>query len=343
MNLTQVYETVEAEVAHLITLTSLPVASPTPQLENTTPAVSSTPTISQPTVQETQPLLPTATPNVKGICDRAAPGSPIDVTILDNTEMVPGQAFTKVWRLVNVGECKWTRNYTAEWFSGHKLGDIQVVSLNTEVATGQSVDIIVDMIAPLLPGTYQSNWKLRNPAKEWFGIGPNGDQVFWVRIVVIQVDTNTPTPTATAIPPSATPTSTFLPTLTSTSTLTPTVTPAVFIRGSAVLANGDSLDLDTTQTNTTGIDLGFQKDELRNHWFVPEGGAILGVYGAEEPSLSICLSANMSAAPIPIESLSPGAYLCYRTSQGLPGWLRYDTLNADVPSVNLVFLTWSAP
>jgi hypothetical protein len=39
---------------------------------------------------------------------------------------------------------------------------------------GQTVEITVDMVAPLKPGTYQGNWKLRNASNVLFGIGPNG-------------------------------------------------------------------------------------------------------------------------------------------------------------------------
>jgi hypothetical protein len=309
------------------------------------------PSLLTPTPEVNLPALPSSTPGVKAACDKAAPGSPIDVTIIDNTQMAPGHVFTKVWRLVNIGECKWTQAYAAEWFSGDRLGDTLVKPLGAEVNNGDSVDITVDMIAPLTPGTYQSNWKMRNASKEWFGIGPDGDQVFWVKIVVIQDSTDTPFPAPTEMPPTATPTLTLLPTLTITPALTitptltptPSATPAVLISGTVTLAGGDRLDLDTLQGNAGGEDLSFQQDEFGNHWFVPEGGAILGVYGGNTPTLPVCLSANMSAAPIAIESLPPGTYLCFRSGQGLPGWLRYASFNLQDNTLTLEILTWFTP
>jgi hypothetical protein len=63
-------------------------------------------------------------------------------------------------------------------------------------------------------GTYKGEWQLRSEGGEVFGLGPGGDQSFWVQVVVAY----TATPTATRTPnPSSTPV------LTSTSTLTPTV------------------------------------------------------------------------------------------------------------------------
>ncbi len=343
INVTQAYATVNARVTRSVALTSFPIASPTRQKNSPAPSDPPAPTSPPTGTQTSGQSSPIFTPTVRLICDKAAPGSPIDVTIPDNTRLFPGQAFTKVWRLANIGHCKWSSDYTAEWFSGERFGDTRVVSLGAQVARGESVDISVDMVAPLLPGTYQSNWKLRNPTKEWFGIGPNGDQVFWVRIVVVQVNTSTPSATASEIPPSATPTPTLAATVTPTVTITPTATPAVLIRASVILTSGLFIDLDTAQLNTGGEDLAFQKDAANRHWFAPQSGAVLGVYGASAPSLQICLSANMSAAPIPMESLSPGTTLCYRTDQGRTGWLRYDSFDPEKDALGLSILTWASP
>lgn len=342
-DITQAYATVNARVTRSIALTSIPTASPTQKKNSPPPPDSPTPTVSPSGTQTADRPSLISTPTVRQICDKAAPGSPIDVTIPDNTRVFPGQAFTKVWRLVNIGQCKWSRDYTAEWFSGDRFSDTRVVSLGTQVAYKGSVDIMVDMVAPLLPGTYQSNWKLRNPNKKWFGIGPNGDQVFWVRIIVVQVNTSTPTSTATELPPSATLTPTLPATITPTVTPTPTATPGVLITGPVILAENQLLDLDTAQVDAGGEDLAFQKDAADRHWFAPQSGAVLGVYGASAPSLQICLSANMSAAPIPMESLSPGTSLCYRTDQGRTGWLRYDSFDPENKLLGLTILTWAPP
>jgi hypothetical protein len=336
----------QVQMTRVIALSTAPAASPTKNKAGSDSTGPTAPGAATLTPQATAPAQPQSTrPESEGNlpCDKAAPGSPIDVTIADNTQVFPGQGFTKTWRLVNNGRCRWTREYSAEWFSGVRLGDTQVVYLGDVVPSGESLDLTVDMVAPETPGTYQSNWKLRNAQKEWFGIGPDGDQVFWVRIVVVEVDTETPKPTATAVPPSPTPTPTFEPTLTPTLVISPTATPVVLFTGEASLLINDRLDLDSGQVNVEGEDLTFEMDVNQNHWLVPQGGGFLGVFGGSLPTLQRCLSANMSAAPIPVESLSPGTYLCYRTGQSAPGWLQYDSFQEESAALKVLFLTWAAP
>ena len=160
---------------------------------------------------------PDVTPSQAGACNRVAAGVPFDITIPDDTIMQPGQSFTKTWRLVNNGTCKWTRLYAVVFFSGNPMGAHQTNYLNAEVLPGQSIDVSVEFIAPFEPGMYQSNWMLQSQAGELFGLGPNGDAPFWVRIHVVGPPTSTPT--ITPLPTgSETVTPTFTPTLTSTPT-----------------------------------------------------------------------------------------------------------------------------
>jgi len=139
--------------------------------------------------------------------------------------MQPGQSFTKTWRLVNNGTCKWTRLYAVVFFSGNSMSAHQSNYLNAEVLPGQSIDVSVEFIAPSEPGTYQSNWMLQSQNGDLFGLGPNGDAPFWVRIQVVEVAsptfTQTPTPTSTP-----TTTGTISPSPTETETATPTLTPS---------------------------------------------------------------------------------------------------------------------
>ena len=169
---------------------------------------------------------PELTPSQTGACNRVAAGIPFDVTIPDDTIMQPGQSFTKTWRLVNNGTCKWTRLYAVVFFSGNPMGAQQTHYLNAEVLPGQSIDVSVEFIAPFESGTYQSNWMLQSQAGEFFGLGPNGDAPFWVRIQVVgpptSTQTTTPTPTE-----SETVTPTFTPTPAGSETVTPTLTPTL--------------------------------------------------------------------------------------------------------------------
>ena len=94
------------------------------------------------------------------------------------------------------------------------------------------------MVAPQTPGSHQGNWKLSNASGQLFGIGPNGDAPFWVRINVLEPPTATPTPVNTSTPaPTHTPTPTTTP--------TPTPTPVVQSGGLLVLLPSNTVDLDT--------------------------------------------------------------------------------------------------
>ena len=330
-------EYVQATVDAVVTLTiaampTNPLTSPTPtKLASLVPVRTPTPLTA--TATSTLPL-PTSTPTATPICDRAVAGSPIDVSIPDDTTMRPGPTFTKIWRLQNAGVCTWTKAYSARFFYGAQMNSPDQVSLISEVLPGNSVEIAVDMVAPATPGAYQGNWKLANDKGQFFGIGPNGDSPFWVRIQVA--------PAQTTATPSVTVTSTFAPLATSTPTLTPT--PLVQASGTVKLGVNSDLDLDSGAiTPASGADLGYRKDAGGFHNLVPLNGAELGVYGNSEPLPAACQAAAMSTAPITLESLSAGVYLCSHSDAGHFGWVRYNGLNNSDESANLDFRTWAAP
>lgn len=333
LDVTQAYETVQAQLTQISTLTPDP-----PTQTATTPptrtAITPTPTSEMVT---RIPATATSTLAVDPSCDKAAPGSPIDVTIEDDTQMQPGQRFTKIWRLVNAGTCTWTREYRAVWFYGEKFGDTVSVPFSSSIPPGNSVEIAVDMVAPSSPGSFRSNWMLENPSGKLFGIGPNANAPFWVQIQVVQQATATATNTPV---PSPTPTISPTPTVTPT----PTETPLAQTSGTAILAPGDRIDLDQNRVvpDDEG-DLSYAEDENALHWLSPVGTANLGIYGASLPDLPDCQNAAKSTAPIPVESLSPGIYLCYQTGDGRFGWLKYDSLDGSSGNLWIEIFTWAAP
>lgn len=173
------------------------------------------------TTSTATPIPPSPSPTDDEGCDNRAQFID-DVTIRDNKELNPGESFVKIWRLRNSGGCTWTPAYLLAFFGGHRLEAPQTVSLSREVELGGVIDLAVEMTAPTEAGTYQGFWKLRSPEGEFFGIGPQGDQSFWVKIVV--PTSGSTDPTATETPgPTATQTPTPTPSLTSTP---PTTTPA---------------------------------------------------------------------------------------------------------------------
>lgn len=133
-----------------------------------------------------------------------------DVTVPDNTELAPGEAFTKVWRVRNSGTCTWETGSQLVSVSGEPMGGPTAVDVSS-VAPGSNADISVELTAPVEPGTYRGNWQLQAPDGARFG------SVVYVQIVVPKPVTETPTPTEE-------PTGT--PTVTPTATpITPTVPP----------------------------------------------------------------------------------------------------------------------
>jgi hypothetical protein len=323
LSVTQAYQTVEARLTQAAETNPADTPLPSAQMTPTPTFTQATATL---TLTPAQPTLVPSSPTPVKLCDVASPGNPIDVTIPDDSTMLPGQSFTKVWRLQNTGTCVWSSSYAVTFFSGEQMSAPASVALSGEVRPGQSVDISVDMVAPLAAGKHQSNWKLRNAANVLFGIGPNGSAPFWVRIVVVQTATPSVSP--------ATP----------TVTVTTTPTPPARVSGSSTLVVNNSLDLDTNQLiSGAGGDIAYQSNDAGEHILVPQGSALIGVYGGSQPGRANCQAAALSNSPLTVDGLATGTYLCYQTDQGLPGWARVSAFNIDNFNLTLEIYTWNLP
>ncbi len=317
LSVTHAYQTVEARLTEAVAQT--PKITPSPSPESTPTA---TATLSVPTAQPVTPTVALTQPP-ESLCDQALAGVPIDVTIPDDTQLKPGEEFTKVWRLQNAGTCTWTNEYALVWFSGEQLGAPLSIALQETVPPGATIDLSVDMKAPETPGTYQSWWKLRNPSGTLFGIGPSGGSAFWVRIVVVPGGTETGTPA----PPTSTP--------------SPTATPGVQVSGSATLQVNDLYDLDNNLINNGGEDLAYQASD-QTHSLAPLGNSALTVFGAFQPTLAECQSLNLNRNPVVVDNLI-GNYLCYRTNMALPGWLLVNGIDPESGALSVEILTWAIP
>jgi hypothetical protein len=324
LGVTQAYQTVEAHLTQAAAQTPAATQLPSPTVIATT----ETPTSNEatPTATSKASITPTATTSV---CDQAAAGSPIDVTIPDDTTMQPGQAFTKTWRLQNTGTCTWTKDYSIALFSGEALNSSGSVTLPQKVDPGQSVDISVDMTAPLTPGTYQGNWKLLNASSTWFGIGPGGGSPFWVRIIVSQDLTVTMTSSPTPVTP-------YPPVSTATTTTPP---------GSAIaLVPGDVIDLDALLINPgAGGDIIYEANSAGKLALAPLSSAGFSIFGSSTPTLENCQAIPLDEKSLVVKNQGAGIFLCYRTDQGNFGWLRL--LNWDPKGHTLIVQasTWTLP
>lgn len=124
----------------------------------------------------------TIAPTAAGCIDRAEFVG--DVTILDQTNLAPGAAFIKTWRLRNAGTCTWDTTYALVFARGDNLGGPSAAALAGSVAPGNTLDVSVGLSAPAVNGIYRSYWQLRSRAGNFFGIGSDGLQPFWVNIIV---------------------------------------------------------------------------------------------------------------------------------------------------------------
>ncbi|MBI5951659.1 MAG: hypothetical protein HY865_08375 [Chloroflexi bacterium] len=96
--------------------------------------------------------LPTATTN----CNVAQFVS--DITIPDGTLVTPNQAFTKKWRIKNIGSCTWT-GFSMVFDSGDAMGGPASKAIST-VNPGQEIDLEVNLTAPATPGNYRGYWRI---------------------------------------------------------------------------------------------------------------------------------------------------------------------------------------
>ena len=324
-DVTQAYQTVQARLTEAALQTPLPSATSAP---------SATPAGATPTNTSLAPT--TAVPATKApttitkLCDQAEAGSPIDVTIPDDTQFASGQTFTKVWRLRNSGTCTWSKNYSIAVFSGEPMSAPDSVPLPKQIEPGQTVDISVDLIAPTTNGTYQGNWKLKNEAGTWFGIGPGGNSPFWVRIVVTAG-------TITVTPATGTP-GTPIPSVTSQSN------PPVLVSGSNTMVENDRLNLDSNALNSGGgDDISLQPNAQDRLIITTIGNAGMVGFGTGVPSFAQCQAAGAGPASVTVRNIPQGFYICYHTDQGFYGWLRIMSFNESTGTLNVQLNTWTLP
>lgn len=147
---------------------TLPPPTQTP-VPSATPAPSATPI-------PTQAVTPTAQSN----CIESALFL-ADVTILDNTNVAAGQAFTKTWKLRNSGTCTWNNGYSLVFIGGDAMSGPASVAFS-ETEPGADLLVSIDLTAPAASGAYTGFYELRNPAGQVIPVGTLTS--IWVKITV---------------------------------------------------------------------------------------------------------------------------------------------------------------
>jgi hypothetical protein len=203
--LTQAAQTVAAQLTQNPPATATP-APTNPPLPTEAPS-GPTATIAAPPSAPTATTAPAASnPPASSTQDNAS--FVADLTIPDGTGAVPGIEFVKTWRIKNTGTTTWTVAYALVPIDGERMGSPDSIPMPHEVRPGETVDISVKLTAPAKAGSFQTFFRLRNAAGQYFRMDGTGD--LWVKIAV-GGSTATPDLTATVLAPSPTPTVTKTP------------------------------------------------------------------------------------------------------------------------------------
>ncbi len=154
---------------------------PPPITANTAAAMTVEAVLTQAAPSPTPLIIATATPTAVP-CENVITFVE-DVTIPDEYDLAPGTAFTKIWRIKNVGTCTWTTSYMLAFYQDNSMGGPASIPLVTNVAPGQTIDLSVNLVAPTAAGRYTSKWTLKDQNGNFFFTTRNNP--LWVIIDVV--------------------------------------------------------------------------------------------------------------------------------------------------------------
>ena len=169
--------TQQAVVQLVETVTTQP---PTPPPSDTATNI---PTSTSTEIPPTQTVSPTDTSTPTPACTNKAEFVK-HLTIGDNTALKPEVYFAKIWLVKNVGTYTWTPDYSLVFDSGTNMQSPPTVPLPQVVKPGDTVELRVDLFAPIEKDTYTSNWMLEDGFGNKFGVGEAGEQPIEVTIVI---------------------------------------------------------------------------------------------------------------------------------------------------------------
>ena len=135
----------------------LPTTTPVPQLFTPVPT-------------------PTITATIPGPCTNSL-SFLSDITVPDDTFILPGASIDKQWLVQNTGTCNWDSTYRLKWIGGDTMGAAQEQALYPARA-GTQATLRILFTAPPVEDTYESAWQAVDPNGNVFG-----DLIF-IKIVV---------------------------------------------------------------------------------------------------------------------------------------------------------------
>ena len=116
-------------------------------------------------------------------------------TLVDNTQVQPGQLYTQTWTLLNPGPSAWPVDCAVRYTGGDNMLNISVEhaastkdielavssnSISREVKEGEKVCFSVTIKAPMVPGRAVSYWRLKTTDGEPFG------HKLWCDVMVVE-------------------------------------------------------------------------------------------------------------------------------------------------------------
>jgi hypothetical protein len=114
-----------------------------------------------------------------------------DVTVPDGTPWLPNQAFNKIWRMKNTGNCAWAGQTQFVFISGEAMTTVTAIAA-PNTPPGSTADFSIPMTAPATLGRHQGNWQLRDERGALFGQSVD---------VIINVVSAVPPPQAAIVSP----------------------------------------------------------------------------------------------------------------------------------------------
>ncbi|MBK8026488.1 MAG: peptidoglycan DD-metalloendopeptidase family protein [Chloroflexi bacterium] len=101
-----------------------------------------------------------------------------DVSVPDGTRFAPGTAFKKIWEVRNTGTTSWGDGYLLAFYADEPMGAGVSVRV-PDTRPGEVVQVAVELVAPMTSGSYQTTWRLKNPAGQFFG------EILYTQILVV--------------------------------------------------------------------------------------------------------------------------------------------------------------
>jgi hypothetical protein len=123
-----------------------------------------------------------------------------DVNIPTGSVFRPKEAFTKTWKVANIGTCDWVYNYRLAFGSGDQMGGTPS-NIGKLIVPGKWTELSINLTAPKTAGSYTGYWHLASQTGTPFGATLSVS-------IVVGIPTDTPEPptaTKTPVPPTTYP------------------------------------------------------------------------------------------------------------------------------------------